>query len=123
GDQVFPVHADAHDLPYADEFFDGLVSVDAYHYFGGDDDQLGRCIRLVRPGGLISVIVPGRTTDGSDEPTFHSPEWWRELWTGNDEVAIERAEMLPSGWDLWHRFCQAAAAWDGRDRVADVPDG
>jgi len=36
-DRVFPIHAEAHDLPYADGFFDVIVSVDAYQYFGTDD--------------------------------------------------------------------------------------
>ena len=36
-DLVFPIHAEAHDLPFADGFFDALVSMDAYHYFGTDD--------------------------------------------------------------------------------------
>ena len=31
-DQVFPVHAEAHDLPYANGFFDAIVSMDSYHY-------------------------------------------------------------------------------------------
>src|SRR5689334_1466223 len=31
--RVFPIHAEAHSLPYADDFFDALFSVDAYHYF------------------------------------------------------------------------------------------
>ena len=36
-DKVFPIHAEAHDLPYAEEFFDAIVSVDAYHYYGTDE--------------------------------------------------------------------------------------
>ena len=36
-DSVFPIHAEAHALPFADGFFDAMVSVDAYHYFGTDD--------------------------------------------------------------------------------------
>lgn len=34
--RVFPVHAEAHGLPVADEFFDAIVSMDAYHYWGPD---------------------------------------------------------------------------------------
>ena len=37
---VFPIHAEAHDLPFAAGFFDAVVSVDAYHYFGTDDMYL-----------------------------------------------------------------------------------
>ncbi len=32
-DLIIPIHAEAHDLPYADEFFDVIISVDSYHYF------------------------------------------------------------------------------------------
>ena len=35
-DKVFPIHAEAHALPYADNFFDAAISIDAYHYFGTD---------------------------------------------------------------------------------------
>jgi len=36
-DQVFPIHADARELPFAEEFFDAIICVDAYIYFGTDD--------------------------------------------------------------------------------------
>ncbi len=34
---VIPIHADALDMPFADEFFDAVISVDAYHYVGNND--------------------------------------------------------------------------------------
>ena len=36
-DLVFPIHAEAHALPYAEGFFDVAIAVDCYHYFGTDD--------------------------------------------------------------------------------------
>ncbi len=36
-DRVFALRAEAHGLPFADGFFDAMVSIDAYHYFGTDD--------------------------------------------------------------------------------------
>ena len=32
-DLVYPIQADAHELPFAEEFFDVIVSLDAYHYY------------------------------------------------------------------------------------------
>ena len=32
-DRIIPIHADANDLPYAHEYFDAIVSIDAFHYF------------------------------------------------------------------------------------------
>ena len=33
-DRVFPIYAESRSLPFAAEFFDAIVSMDAYHYFG-----------------------------------------------------------------------------------------
>src|SRR5262245_1369512 len=35
-DGVFPIHADARSLPFAAEFFDAIVSIDAFMYYGTD---------------------------------------------------------------------------------------
>ena len=39
-DKILPIHAEAHDLPFANEFFDLAVCVDAYHYFGIEENYL-----------------------------------------------------------------------------------
>jgi len=68
-EMVFPIHAEAHALPYAEGFFDALVSIDAYHYFGTDDLYLGRhLLPLGRPGARIGVIVPGLVHEFEGEP-------------------------------------------------------
>src|SRR6201996_2783732 len=40
-DRVTPVHAEAHALPFAEESFDAIVSLDAYHYFGTYELYIG----------------------------------------------------------------------------------
>jgi len=39
-DGVFPIHADARSLPFAAEFFDAIVSIDSFVYYGTDDPYL-----------------------------------------------------------------------------------
>ena len=39
---VLPVHADACDLPFAEEAFDAVTCIDAYNYFGRDESYLGQ---------------------------------------------------------------------------------
>src|SRR5438046_9594317 len=39
-DGVFPLHADAHSLPFPSEFFDALVCIDSFPYYGTDDFDL-----------------------------------------------------------------------------------
>ena len=55
-EQVIPIKAEAHELPFADGFFDAVVSVDSYHYFGLDKAYLGKhLLPLVKPGGWLLV--------------------------------------------------------------------
>jgi len=87
-DKIIPIHAEAHDLPFAHEFFDVAISVDAYHYFGVEKDYLTNYFApLVKKGGQIAVAVPGlkkEFTNGVpaellpywfDDMNFHSCDW------------------------------------------------
>ena len=113
-EQVFPIHAAAHALPFADGFFDALVSLDAYHYFGTDDLYLGYYSRFVKAGGQIGIVVPGlqhEFADGLPEHlarywiwdfwSFHSPAWWRNHWEKTGRVAVTHADTIPNGWQHW----------------------
>jgi cyclopropane fatty-acyl-phospholipid synthase-like methyltransferase len=118
---VFPVHAEAHALPYAHEFFDAIVSLDAFHYFGTEDLYLGTHLApLVRPGGQIGIVVPGLVSEFDGDPpvhlaeqwreqwdlwSFHSPDWWRRHWSKTGRVTVESADLVPDGWRHW-------IAWD-----------
>ncbi len=122
---VFPIHAEARSLPYADGFFDAAVSIDSYHYYGTDDLYLGmQFARLVRPGGQIGIVVPGftREIEGDDVPdhlkrhgfwdprecwSFHTPSWWRRHFARSGCVEVDVADTMPDGWDAWLRFCRA----------------
>ena len=50
---VMPVHADAHALPFPRGWFDGIVSVDAYHYFGTEPGYLSYIAGFLKPGGIL----------------------------------------------------------------------
>src|SRR5207237_2957158 len=81
-DRVFPIYVEAHALPFAEGFFDGLVSLDAYHYFGTDDLYMSYCSRFVRPGGKIGIVVPGLLHEFTDGlPEHLAPYWEPDLWT------------------------------------------
>ena len=69
-DRVLPVFAEAHQLPFGDESFDAIVSIDAYQYFGTNDLYLPRLTRLLKPGGRIGVVMPAlrEEPDGVEPP-------------------------------------------------------
>ena len=115
-DRVFPIHAEAHALPFADGFFDAIVSVDAYHYFGTDDLYLeNHLARLVKSGGQMGIVVPGLVEElpSAEAPehlreywepamfSLHSPEWWQRHWERSGLVDVELSDLIPEGWRLW----------------------
>jgi SAM-dependent methyltransferase len=118
--RVLPVHAEAHALPYADGFFDAIVSVDAYQYFGTADLYLGYITRFLRPGGRIGMVAPAVLSElGATVPDhlapywdwefccFHGPDWWRTHWAKTGKVDVEVADALPDGWSDWLRWEEA----------------
>ena len=67
-EQIIPVKADATALPFEKEFFDAVVSVDSYHYFGRDAAFLDeKILPFVKPGGYIYIAIPGMKKDCHDD--------------------------------------------------------
>jgi SAM-dependent methyltransferase len=118
--RVFPLHADARELPFADEFFDAIISIDAFEYFGTDVLFLPSLIRRLKPGCQIGVVNAGVQQEIESLPeewpadfcTFHTSAWWRHHWTITRCVEVEMADDLPEGRDLWLRWHQAIGVTD-----------
>lgn len=117
---VVPIHAEAHALPFAASFFDAIVSVDAYHYFGTDDLYMGYMAHFLKEGGRIAMVAPGLVSEiGSKIPeeltpfwawdfcSFHSPAWWEEHWEKTGKVHVDLADFLEDGWKDWLIFGEA----------------
>ena len=111
---VYPLRADARALPFAAEFFDAVISLDAFVYFGTDDLYLSTLARLVKPGGAIGIAGAGlvREIDGPvpehlrawwtpDLWCLHSAAWWRNHWARTGIVHVTTADTMPDGWRLW----------------------
>lgn len=119
---VFPIHADARSLPFATEFFDAIVCIDSFPYFGTDDHYLNYLARFVKPGGLIGIAGAGltREIEGAvpdhlqrwwtyDLWCLHSAAWWRRHWERTGIMEIELADTMPDGWQLWRDWHKVVA--------------
>lgn len=134
-DRVLPLRVEAHALPFAEEWFDAVVSIDAYHYFGTDALYLSQLVAHLVPGGRLGICVPGTVRElgdefpshlkvqftGADLGTFRTPQWWAALWRRSGLVEVEYAEQVPDGWALWRRWAEgclihgrATGHWPGR---------
>jgi SAM-dependent methyltransferase len=121
-DGVFPMHADARSLPFAPDFFDAIVCVDSFPYFGTDHFYLNYLARFVKPAGAIGIAGAGlvREIDGAlpdhlrewwtqDLWSLHSADWWRRHWERTGIMDIALADTMPDGWQLWLDWQRAVA--------------
>ena len=122
-------------LPWARGFFDAIICVDAYIYFGTDDFYLNYLHQFVKPGGQIGVVVPGFTREcdpplpehlrpfwGQDCWTWHGADWWRNHWNRTELVDVEIADIMPDGHDVWRQWYQARldAGYGGPNTASDI---
>jgi len=112
--RVYPIHAEARSLPFADSFFDAVVAIDSFPYFGTDDHYLNYLARFVKPGGAIGIAGAGLTHEIEGaipdslaawwEPNMfclHSASWWHSHWEKTEIVDVELADSMPDGWRFW----------------------
>lgn len=120
--KIHPVHSEAHSLPFEQDFFDVIVSLDAYHYFGTSETYIGYLAKYLKREGSFGFVVPGLTNEFDDEPpehlkkfwywdwwTFHSPEWWRRHLDRSGKVVVAQADTMPDGWRYWLEWNQLYA--------------
>lgn len=114
---VFPIHADARSLPFAAEFFDAIVCIDSFYYYGTDDLYLNDIARFAKAGGVVAMAGAGlmREVEGGLpdhlrewwEPGYwclHSAGWWRRHWERIGILDIEVADTLAEGWRYWREW-------------------
>lgn len=134
-DGVFPLHTDARSLPFAAEFFDAIVCVDAFPYFGTDDLYLNYLANFVKPGGPVGIVgaglvreiegpIPGHLREFWTQAlwSLHSAAWWRRHWERTGILEMSVSDTLPDGWQLWldwHRTAFPDNATEIRTLEAD----
>jgi cyclopropane fatty-acyl-phospholipid synthase-like methyltransferase len=129
GADVFPIHADARSLPFATNFFDAIVSIDSFPYYGTDDLFLASLARFVKPGGQVAIAGAGliREIEGPipdhlrawwtpDLWCLHTAAWWRRHWERTGIVEVELADPMPDGWQVW-RDWHLVIAPDNREEI------
>ena len=118
-EQIIPVKADATALPFEREFFDAVVSVDSYHYFGRDERFLDeKLLPFVKKGGYIYIAIPGMKEDCHDHlppvlllswtpedlETMHDVPYWLSMVSrceGAEVISVREMESHDEVWADW----------------------
>src|SRR5690606_25343871 len=82
GNKIYPIHGDARNMPFAEGFFDAIISVDSYIYFGTDDLFLNYLQQFLVPGGTLAIVMPGLIKDFEDGVPEHLKDFWgQDCWS------------------------------------------
>src|SRR5262245_57865544 len=135
-DDVFPLHADARSLPFASSFFDAIVCVDAFYYFGTDDLYLNYLANFVKLGGPIGIAGVGLVREFVDTVphhlrevwtqefwAFHTLQCWRRHWERSGIMDVDLDETMPDGWRFWLHWQRAVAPDNATEINALEADG
>jgi cyclopropane fatty-acyl-phospholipid synthase-like methyltransferase len=119
-DRVYPIHAEAHALPYAEGFFDAAISIDSYQYYGADELYFPCTFsKLVKSGGQFGIVVPGFNKEfekgypdalkdywDNEMFSFHSKSWWRHLWEKTGIVEIKACYDMEDPKKIWRSWAE-----------------
>jgi len=113
-ESVIPLTVDARNLPFPHGYFDAIVSIDSFQYYGTDTLFLPYIVQFLKPSGRLGFASAGLVHDFADGVPQHltrfwnsdawclrTSEWWRDHWARTGLVAIESADTMTEGW----RWC------------------
>ena len=128
--KIIPIYGDALALPFAHEYFDCIVSIDTYHYFGCEDNVFGeKILPFLKAGGYALIVMPGLKCEpeghyaeqmkewAEDEAyMFKTKEWWQSHITQSCEEQVEVTAYESAQFDLvWQEWTDSGHEYGARD--------
>lgn len=131
--EITAVKADAMALPFEKDFFDAVVSIDSYNYFGRDPEYLGsKLLPFVKPGGYLYIATPGMKKDCHDNlppelllswtpeqmDYMHDAAYWRNMVSHTKGVSILSVHEMESNEEVWADWLKQDNEYAIEDRAA-----
>lgn len=132
-EQIIPIKADATDLPFEKEFFDAVVSVDSYNYFGRDERYLDdKLLPFVKSGGYVYIAIPGMKKDCHDHlpqelllswtpeqlAYMHDIEYWSKMVGKCRDAEVISVKEMESNEEVWADWLKQENEYAVGDRKA-----
>ena len=129
--KIIPIHGDALAMPFAQEYFDSVVSVDTYHYFGCEENVFAeKILPFIKKGGYALIVVPGLKEElqgemktimdewATDEAyMFKTKEWWAEHIAKGCEEEVEVKVYESVHFDLvWQEWFESGHEYGIQDK-------
>jgi SAM-dependent methyltransferase len=106
-------------LHFANSYFDAIICIDSYYYYGTGDSYLDTHIApLLKDGGILAVSVPGLFREfgtnvpdemkpffaEEDDRILHDTNWWKRLWGNSNSIELIDAfshKCHTAAWEDW----------------------
>ncbi len=106
---VRPLKLDAKNLPFPNSYFDVIISVDSFNYFGTNRGYLDYIARFLKPGGqlgIVDICLTGKSDIGNNEEDSNSEikenlffvptlNWLKGLWNDSESLRVNKSEIVP----------------------------
>jgi len=116
-DLIIPLHGDANKMPFPNDYFDGVISVDSYHYYGSNDHFYSEKLQpLLKKDAIVAIAIPGMKIElGNaipeemkpywDEESFNTWKtihWWQQIFTVTlNHVVVKEMDCFDEAWSDW----------------------
>ena len=116
--KIIPLCFDASKIPFANEYFDAVISVDSYHYFGNNQSYFGDYIApILKKDGIFAIAIPSIRQDFTFENIpeemkpfwekeafymWRSTNWWKNIFEKHlNNFEIKEMECFDDAWNDW----------------------
>ncbi len=133
---IIPLCLDATTMPFANQYFDAVISVDSYHYFGNNDSYFSTHISpLLKEDGIACIAFPSIKQDFTFETIpiemrpfwekeafnmWRSTNWWKNIFERHlDNFTVKELECFEAAWNDWLSLNNEYAIEDRKMMEAD----
>lgn len=116
-DLIIPMQLDATSLPFAKGFFDAVISVDSYHYFGNSDAYFSEVLMpVLKKEAIVALTFPGMKYEVKNNvpeemlplwhpealEMWHSIDWWKPKFIPYlKELQVTEMDCFDEAWRDW----------------------
>lgn len=129
-EMVIPLKLDARSIPFPCEYFDVIIAVDSFMYYGTDQEYTQYIMKFLKPGGQIGIVdicfncranstKQDKLVNNENLYFLHSLEWWYELWQTSGVMNVEIAEIVPENNFIRSAYIKDNLYSNKRDIIAE----
>lgn len=131
--EIIPVLGDATDLKFEKDYFDAIISIDSYNYFGRDINYLDdKLLPFVKKNGYIYIAIPGMKKDIHNNISeelklswnleqldyIHDIDYWKKIISKSKNSEIVAIYEMESNEECWNDWINCDNEYARNDKMA-----